>query len=160
MREERNRGRHEKRSLRCVSTTPEALCCVAAQAAVEITREVNFLRGKQRGTQSLEKVYYVSSRPVLAHEAKDLLDDIRLYWGIENGLHQRLDVSAQEDASRVRNRNSLLILGLIRRAAMSLYHTWRAARKNKRQSTLKDFHDAMARHQHRGAGQILNGTYP
>jgi predicted transposase YbfD/YdcC len=133
---------------------------VAAQTVVELTREVTFLRGKHRGTQSLEKIYYVSSRPVLAHAAKDFLEDIRLYWGIENGLHQRLDVSAQEDASRVRNRNSLLVLGLLRRAAMSLYQAWRAARKNKRQSTLKDFHDAMARHHHRGAGQILNGTHP
>ena len=44
--EERNRGRHEKRSLRCISTTPESLCCVTAQSAVEITREVDFLRGK------------------------------------------------------------------------------------------------------------------
>ena len=127
---------------------------------MEITREVNFLRGKHRGTQSIDKIYYVSSRPVLAHEAKDLLDGIRLYWGIENGLHQRLDVSAKEDSSRVRNRNSLLVLGQIRRAAISLYHAWRGKRKNNRQSTLTDFHNTMALHQNRLAGQILKGAHP
>jgi hypothetical protein len=133
---------------------------VAAQSAIEITREVNFLQGKHRGTQSIEKIYYVSSRPVLGHETKPLLDGIRLYWGIENGLHQRLDVSAKEDSSRVRNRNSLLVLGIIRRAAISVYHAWRAKRKNKRQSTLSDFHDAMTLRQHRSAGQILKGARP
>src|SRR5579864_4111979 len=40
----KNRGRHEKRSLRWVSTTPESLCCVTAHSVLEITREVNFLR--------------------------------------------------------------------------------------------------------------------
>jgi predicted transposase YbfD/YdcC len=133
---------------------------VAAQSAVEITREVNFLRGKHRGTQSVEKIYYISSRPVLAHDAKELLDGIRLYWGIENGLHQRLDVSAKEDSSRVSNRNSLLVLGTMRRAAMSVYHAWRRKRKNKRQSTLSDFHNTMALRQHRLAGQILKGAHP
>lgn len=159
MSEEINRGRHEKRSIRCVPTTPESLCCAAAQSAVEITREVDFLRGKHRGTRTIEKIYYVSSRRVLAHEAKGLLDGIRLYWGIENGLHQRLDVSAKEDASRVRNRNSLLVLGMMRRAAMSVYHAWRRKRKNKRQSTLSDFHNAMALRQHRLAGQLLKGVH-
>lgn len=127
---------------------------------MEITREVNFLTGKHRGTQSIDKFYYVSSRPFLAHEAKELLDGIRLYWSIESGLHQRLDVSAKEDSSRVRNRNSLLVLGLLRRSAISIYHAWRRKRKNKRQSTLSDFHNAMTLRQHRSAAQILKGARP
>lgn len=133
---------------------------MAAQSALEITREVNFLRGKHRGAQSIEKIYYVSSRRVLAHEATELLDGIRLYWEIENGLHQRLDVSAKEDSSRVSNRNSLLVLGMMRRATISVYHVWRRKRKNKRQSTLSDFHNTMALRQHRLAGQLLKGAHP
>jgi hypothetical protein len=39
---------------------------------------------------------------------------IRRYWDIEGGLHQRLDVSGGEDASRVRNRNAILVLGILR----------------------------------------------
>jgi len=144
--------------VRCVSTTPESLCCVGAQSVVEITREVNFLTGKLRGTQTIEKFYYVSSHRVLAPEAQELLEGIRLYWSIESGLHQRLDVSAKEDSSRVRNRNSILVLGILRRSAISLYYAWRKKRKNKRQSTLIDFHNAMTLRQHRAAAKILKGA--
>ncbi|HWF04608.1 MAG TPA: hypothetical protein VHA06_13035 [Candidatus Angelobacter sp.] len=144
--------------MRCVSITPESLCCVGAQSAVEITREVHFLTGKLRGTHTIDKFYYVSSRG--AHQAQELLAGIRLYWSIESGLHQRLDVSAKEDSSRVRNRNSLLVLGIIRRSAISIYHSWRKKRKNKRQSTLIDFHNAMTLRQHRAAAKILKGARP
>ncbi len=65
---------------------------------------------------------------------------IRSYWGIETGHHARLDVTAMEDASRVRHRNSLCVLGQVRRIVMGLYYAWRDTRTNKRQSTLKDFH--------------------
>jgi predicted transposase YbfD/YdcC len=30
-------------------------------------------------------------------------------WGIENGLHQRLDVSDNDDRCRVRNDNAMLV---------------------------------------------------
>lgn len=133
---------------------------MGAQSVVEITREVHFLTGKLRGTHTIDKFYYVSSRRVLAHQAQELLAGIRLYWSIESGLHQRLDVSAKEDASRVRNRNSLLVLGIIRRSAISIYHSWRKKRKNKRQSTLPDFHNAMTLRQHRAAAKILKGARP
>ena len=77
------------------------------------------------------------------------MERIRRYWDIEGGLHQRLDVSAGEDSSRVRNRNALLVLGILRRGAMGIYYQWRRRRKNLRQSTLKDFHDSMNKFNHR-----------
>ena len=80
---------------------------------------------------------------------------IRSYWGIETGHHARLDVTAMEDASRVRHRNILCVLGQMRRIVMGLYYAWREARTNKRQSTLKDFHNTMARHQHREAWRLI-----
>jgi hypothetical protein len=79
------------------------------------------------------------------------LERIRRYWDIEGGLHQRLDVSAGEDSSRVRNRNALLVLVILRRAAMGIYYQWRRRRKNLRQSTLKGIHDAMNKFNHRPA---------
>ena len=69
--------------------------------------------------------------------------------GIEGGLHQRLDLSCGEDSSRVRNRNALLVLGIVRHAALGIYLDWRRKRNNRRQSTVKDFHDAMNRFNHR-----------
>jgi|GEM_PF-3232985 len=102
-----------------------------------------------------ETICYVSSLPMVPENAMRLLLLIRSYWGIEAGHHQRLDVTAKEDASRVRHRNSLLVLGRVRRIVLGFYYAWLAARKNKRQSTLKDFHDAMDRHQHRDAWRLI-----
>ena len=87
---------------------------------------------------------YVSSLEMDRVRAGTLLGTIRDYWDIESGLHQRLDVTAREDASRVRNRNSLLVLGIVRRSIMGIFRDWRRRRKNQRQSTLKDFHDTMS----------------
>lgn len=116
---------------------------MAARSILEVTREVTFLAGKNKGTSTQEKVLYVSTLELDAARADELLAIIRDYWGIEGGLHQRLDVTAREDASRVRNRNSLLVLGMLRRTTMGIYDDWRRRRKNQRQSTLKDFHDKM-----------------
>ena len=63
-------------------------------------------------------------------KAAKLLDAIRTYWDIEAGLHQRLDVTAREDASRVRNRNALLVLGIVRRNIMGTFRIWRRQRRN------------------------------
>jgi len=126
-----------------VGTTAESLCCVGARSVIEITREVTFLRGKDKGKHTCETVYYVCSLPVQAQRADELLGLIREYWDIEGGLHQRLDVTAREDSSRVRNRNAILVLGMVRRSIMGLFFHWRLHRKNKRQSTLQDFYDSM-----------------
>jgi hypothetical protein len=124
---------------------------VGARSVVEVTREVTFLAGKNKGTHTEERVVYVSSLEMEPKRAESLLGTIRKYWEIEGCLHQRLDVSAREDASRVRNRNSLLVLGILRRSSMGIYDDWRRRRKNQRQSTLKDFHDAMNAFNHRQA---------
>lgn len=124
---------------------------------VEITREVTHLTGKRRGEHSLETVMYVSTLPMNPATAMTLLLLIRQYWAIEAG-HHRLDVTAREDSSRVRHRNSLRVLGLARRNLLGFYHGWRADQKNQRQSTLQDFYDAMARHNYRAAWQLIKGT--
>ena len=141
--------------MRWVGTMPETLCCVGAQSVVEMTRATEILKGKDKGKCSRETVYYVSSLPLIPERAMLLLLLIRSYWGIETGHHARLDVTAMEDASRVRHRNSLCVLGQVRRIVMGLYYAWRDTRTNKRQSTLKDFHNTMARHQHREAWRLI-----
>lgn len=113
-----------------------------------MTREVSFLRGKKAGQNSKEIIHYVGSRNYDLGDSAVLLqvmEDIRLYWEIEGGLHQRLDVTAQEDASRVRNRNALRILGTLRRSIDGLYTSWREPRKKKRDSQLRDFYDKMSK---------------
>jgi predicted transposase YbfD/YdcC len=132
-----------------VAACAESLCCTGARSVVEVTREVTVLRGKDKGKSTRETVLYVSSLEFHPPQADQLLGFVRLYWDIESGLHQRLDVSAREDASRVRNPNAILVLGIARRATFGLYHQWRRRRKRPRQSTLRDFHDAMDRFNHR-----------
>ena len=138
-----NRSRHEWRSLRWVAAEAETLCCPCVRSVVEITREVEILKGKNQGKRTKEIVVYVCTLDPDPARGEELLERVRQYWGIEGGLHQRLDVSCGEDSSRVRNHNALLVLGIMRRATLGIYFGWRRRRKNKRQSTVKDFHDAM-----------------
>lgn len=129
--------------------TAETLCCTGVRSVLEVTREVSFLRGKDKGKRSLETVLYVSSLEMDPSRAGQLLALIREYWDIEGGPHQRLDVTAGEDSSRVRERNAILILGILRRSIMGIYYDWRRRRKNQRQSTLRDFYDSMNAFNHR-----------
>lgn len=138
-----NRSRHEIRTIRWTSTTPEGLVCVGAHSVIEITREVTFLRGKHKGKKTVEKVYYVCSREFDRARPEQMLRIIRDYWDIEGGLHQRLDVTAREDSSRVRNRNAILALAMVRRCMIGHFYKWRSKRKNKRQATLMDYYDFM-----------------
>lgn len=64
-------------------------------------------------------------------------------WGIENGTHQRLDVSLNDDRCRVRNTNGLWILGMLRRVAISLYMHWRERQPKPGSLWLTDFQAAM-----------------
>jgi hypothetical protein len=67
----------------------------------------------------------------------------RRAWGIENGTHQRLDVTLNEDRCRVRSPNALWILGMLRRLVISLFMHWRARQPKPEHQSLTDFHAAM-----------------
>lgn len=122
----------------------------------EITREVVDNKGKS----SIEITLYLSSLPPDNLSAQRFLTLARNYWGIETGLHARLDVTAREDHSRVRNRNSLLALGMVRRTVMGFYYRWRQQQNGARRSSLADFHDAMRNHNCAKAWRLLHGHSP
>jgi len=84
----------------------------------------------------------------------------RNYWGIENGLHQRLDVIAGEDRSRVRHRNAALNLAVIRRAAVSLAVHWIGHCKNPRLATMSGFYDFMSAENNKIALKLLTVCKP
>jgi hypothetical protein len=65
-------------------------------------------------------VHLISSLSLDQLQAQGLLQLKRQYWVIESRLHHCLDVSLQEDLSRVRTPNSALVLGMIRRVVLSL----------------------------------------
>jgi hypothetical protein len=91
----------------------------------------------------IETEWLLSSRPQAALRAAAMLAADRRYWGIENGLHLRLDVSAGEDRSRVRHPTAALNLAMIRRATLSVAIHWIQRCPKPRQATLQGFYDFM-----------------
>jgi hypothetical protein len=75
---------------------------------------------------------------------EQMLQQDRAYWAIENGLHLRLDVIAGEDRSRVRNRNAVMNLAVIRRAVVSVAIAWSRLQSNRRLATMSGFYDCMS----------------
>jgi hypothetical protein len=65
-------------------------------------------------------IYLISSLSAEQLQARGLLQPKRQYWAIESRLHHCLDVTMQEDLSRVRTSKAALVLGMIRRVVLSL----------------------------------------
>ncbi|QDV35710.1 ISAs1 family transposase [Tautonia plasticadhaerens] len=66
---------------------------------------------------SVETRYYLSS---LENDAKLLNEAVRSHWAVENSLHWVLDVTFDEDRSRIRKENAPENFGLLRRLALCL----------------------------------------
>jgi hypothetical protein len=90
-----------------------------------------------------ETVGLITDLPPNALDALHWLKANRMAWGIENGTHQRLDVSLNEDRCRVRSTNALWILGMLRRLVISLFAQWRASHRKPQHQSLTDFQAAM-----------------
>ena len=100
--------------------------------------------------------YLLTSRQSKRLPASQWLAGQRDYWGVEAGLHQRLDISADEDRSRVRHRNAAWILGMFRRITVSLFMHWRAQNPRRAKATLRDFHEEMGLEHQRRAFALVN----
>ncbi len=77
--------------------------------AIRISRQGDEVRTDQR--------YHLSSLEV---EVKRFANCVRSHWQIENTLHWCLDVSFNEDASRVRNRILAENMAWLKRFAISI----------------------------------------
>jgi len=82
------------------------------------------------------------------------------FGGIENGLHQRLDVSHDDDRCRVRHPNSMGVLGVCRRLANSLFMEWRSRQTHPRYLTTTDFAVDMDAEGHRRATIMITAMSP
>jgi hypothetical protein len=95
--------------------TPEQVGFPGARLIGRLKRRV-----RRKAKKTTETVYLISS---LALEELSALGWIKLkrgYWVIESRLHHALDVSLDEDRSRVRNANAALVLGMFRRLVVSM----------------------------------------
>ena len=78
---------------------------------------------RRNGKKTTETVYLISSLTLEQLNALGWIKLKRGYWIIESRLHHALDVSLDEDRSRVRNANAALVLGMFRRLVVSIAQT-------------------------------------
>jgi predicted transposase YbfD/YdcC len=107
-----------------------------------------------------ETVYLITSMEPELLDAAEWLKYNRQAWGIESGLHQRLDVSGNEDRCRVRTRNASWILCMFRRLSVSLFCHWRSKKKNSKYLTMTDFYTNMDFEGHRRAFLLVSSKHP
>lgn len=147
-----NKGQPELRVLRSRAATPE-------EVAFPCVEQVALLRRHLR-RHSPEVVALVTSLPPAELNAAQWLAANRAAWGIESGLHQRLDVSHRDDLCRVRRPKALRLMGLFRRFSNSLFMEWRSRQKKPRHKTTTDFFSAMNAEHHRYAIRCLHARQP
>ena len=138
---ELNRSRTEARCLIAFDTIATTVDFPFVAQAARLTRCIDSPR---KPAESIEMEYLISSRPAAQMSAPQMLAADRRYWGIETGLHLRLDVIAGEDRSRVRQRTAALNLAVMRRVVVSLAVHWIKHCRKRRQATMSGFYDFMA----------------
>lgn len=113
----------------------------------------------KKPAQNIETEYLLTSLPKPKLRALQMLQADCRYWGIETGLHLRLDVSAGEDRSRVRNRANALNLAMIRRAVISVAVHWIRKCTNPRKATTSGFFDFMSANQRKRAFSLVTAYH-
>jgi predicted transposase YbfD/YdcC len=94
---DKGHGRIEVRHITVVQDVDGFLDWPGVQQLFKLVRQVTQIKSQQTTT---EVVYGLTSCAPHRGSASQLLDWIRAYWGIENGLHYRRDKTLQEDATR------------------------------------------------------------
>ena len=132
---EKNKGAQESRTLESCPVAAEDIGFPFAAQAAQLTRQ---RAGRKNETVGLITDLATGELPPL-----QWLKANRQGWGIENGTHQRLDVSLNDDRCRVRSTNGLWILGMLRRLVISLFMEWRGRQAKPHFQSLTDFQAAM-----------------
>ena len=107
-----------------------------------------------------ETVALITSVPASELNATQWLKDNRAAWGIETGLHQRLDVSHLDDLCRIHEPQSIRVAGMLRRFSNSLFMHWRSQQKKPGHKTTTDFFTAMNAEHHRYALRCIRACQP
>jgi len=91
------------------------------------------------GDLSPETVALLTSLSPGELDAESWLALNRDAWGIENGLHARLDVSRRDDQCRLRSDRALWLHAMFSRLANSLFMEWRNQQPRPRHLTTTNF---------------------
>jgi predicted transposase YbfD/YdcC len=110
---EKNHGRTEQRSYTAMAAPPAVTRhWPDARSIVRVCRETN-----EQGKKTKEVRDFISSLPPQVERLAAL---IRGHWGIENQLHWSLDVTFNEDQSRIRQGHAAENAALLRRLTLSI----------------------------------------
>jgi hypothetical protein len=151
-RREFNKGQPELRILRSRAADPETVGFPSVEQVALLRRHLRHHRP--------ETVALVTSLAPERLNAAQWLAANRAAWGIESGLHQRLDVSHLDDLCRIRKPNAMWVMGMFRRFSNSLCMHWRAQQKRPHHKTTTDFFTAMNAEHHRYAFRCLTACKP
>lgn len=94
---DKGHGRIEVRQITVMQDTDGFLDWPGVEQLFKLVRQVTQIKSQKTTT---EVTYGLTSCPPQRGSAAQLLDWIRAYWGIENGLHYRRDKTLQEDTTR------------------------------------------------------------
>jgi hypothetical protein len=142
--------------LRTQDTTPEQVGFVAAAQIGQLDT-----LGRAKGKRRRKSWFIITSADAQQHPTQNLLACRRGYWAIEAKLHQRLDITLDEDRSRTRTAKGLFVLGLFRRLTVSLACAWLADPQRQRAKlTLRDFQRHLAANNARVAFALVTSANP
>lgn len=110
--------------------------------------------------QKTETVALITSLPPGRLDAAGWLRLNREGWGIETGLHARLDVSRRDDQCRLRATNAVWLHAMFARLANSLFMEWRGHQPAARHKTTTDFMARMSADHARRAVAAVTATNP
>ncbi len=136
------------RSIRTQPVSPEQICFPLVAQAARLLRQ-------SEGRQD-ENVSLLTSAPADKLDAQKWLELNRAgFGGIENGLHQRLDVSHNDDRCRIRSSPAMFVAGLLRRMSNSFFMEWRSHQPHPEHLTTTDFQSAMGEEHCRPAIRLI-----
>lgn len=110
-------GRLEKRRLTLIVDETQFIDWPGLHQVFKLQR---FVKQVRTGKETKEVVYGITSCSPEQASARQLLQWTRHYWGIENGLHYRRDVTLLEDATRISSSSLAQALAVINNFVIGL----------------------------------------
>jgi hypothetical protein len=146
---EDNRSRRERRALATRAIEP-------AQLGLAGAAQLGCLHRQSGKDAKLEVECLVTSRAAEQLSPEEFLNTDRQYWGVESGLHQRLDCSGFEDRLRVRHKGAVHLLGLFARVGVALFVRWAKDQRRVRDRTFPNWREWNSGHRWHMIRQVVD----
>jgi predicted transposase YbfD/YdcC len=116
---ENNKGRIEERHCISIDIESKSFKWIQDYHQWPHLKSISIIKSKrtEKNKTSHETRFFISS---LDHNAKQISQNIRSHWSIENQLHWVLDVVYNEDKSKIRTENAPEILSIMRKWALAV----------------------------------------